>query len=281
MLNKLTGLIVAFLVMTSCAYAQEGATKGVDRLYVLDCGHGTAPNQGYFAEGYNEGKSFDLSDNCYLIHHSGGYLLWGTGIADKFMQISSGVPSYRLRPHWVVTTGLAKQLEQLNVTPSSVRYIGLANSHIDHIGNLALFPSATILMQKSELEFALNRPFEAGMLDDANFKTSLPIMGLEGDYDVFGDGTVVIIATPSVTPGNQSLLLKLPKTGALVLTGDLIHFEYGWEHQIVPGNVWNKEKTKKSFQRLADIVGRHKAKLWIEHDKSQSNSRKFAPDYYD
>jgi len=119
------------------------------------------------------------------------------------------------------------------------------------------------------------------MLDDARFKTSLPITELEGDYDVFGDGTAVIIATPSVTPGNQSLLLKLPKTGALVLTGDLIHFEYGWEHQLVPGNVWNKEKTKESFQRLADIVGGHKAKLWIEHDKSQSNSRKFAPDYYD
>ena len=281
MSNKLTGLIVAFFVLTPSAYAQEGVTKGVDRLYVLDCGRGAAPNQGYFAEGYNEGKPFDLSDNCYLIHHSGGYLLWGSGIADKFQEIASGVPSYRLRPRWVVTTGLAKQLEQLNIKPSSIRYIGLTNSHIDHIGNLALFPSATILMQKAELEFALNRPFEEGMLDDARFKTSLPITELEGDFDVFGDGTVQIIATPSVTPGNQSLLVKLPKTGAILLSGDVIHFEYGWEHQIVPGNVWNKEKTKELFKRLTEIMAQNYASLWIEHDKVQSNARKFSPAYYE
>jgi N-acyl homoserine lactone hydrolase len=280
MARVLTGLILAFAVITSAAYAQQGATVGVDRLYVLDCGHGTAPNQGYFAAGYNEGKPFDLSDNCYLIHHREGYLLWGTGIADKFLEITSGVPSYRLRPHWVVTRGLARQLDQLNISPSSIRYIGLTNSHIDHIGNLALFPSATILMQKSELEFALNRPFEEGMLDDARFKTNLPVTKLEGDYDVFGDGTVQIIATPSVTPGNQSLLVRLPQSGAILLSGDVIHFQYGWDHRIVPGNVWNKEKTSASFQRLTDVIAENNAKLWIEHDKDEGNARRLAPDYY-
>lgn len=136
-------------------------------------------------------------------------------------------------------------------------------------------------MQNSELEFAQNHPLEPRRLDEARFKTDLPIMQLDGDYDVFGDRTAVIIATPSVSPGNQSLLVKLPKTGALVLSGDLIHFEYGWEHRIVPGNVWNKEQTLASFHRLEDIIARNNAKLWIEHDPAQSNTRKFAPDYYD
>lgn len=123
-------VIVGICAMASPVMAQQG---GVDRLYVLECGHGTAPNQGFFAAGYNEGKPFDLSDNCYLIHHSEGYLLWGTGIADKFLQ-TNGVPSYDFRPHWVVTTGLANQLEQLGIVPSRIRYIGLTNAHIDHIG---------------------------------------------------------------------------------------------------------------------------------------------------
>jgi glyoxylase-like metal-dependent hydrolase (beta-lactamase superfamily II) len=48
---------------------------------------------------------------------------------------------------------------------------------------------------------------------------------LEGDYDVFGDGSVMIIATPGHTPGHQSLLVKLPKTGALVLSGEAVHFK--------------------------------------------------------
>jgi N-acyl homoserine lactone hydrolase len=112
-------------------------------------------------------------------------------------------------------------------------------------------------------------------------KTVQGMMKIEGDYDVFGDGTAVIIATPSVTPGNQSLLVKLPTTGAIVLSGDVIHFQYGWDHRIVPGNVWNRDKTLASFQRLADVIAHNNAKLWIEHDKAQGDARKFAPDYYE
>ena len=106
-------------------------------------------------------------------------------------------------------------------------------------------------------------------------------MKIEGDYDVFGDGTAVIIATPSVTPGNQSLLLRLPKTGAIVLSGDLVHFQYGWDHRIVPGNVWNEEQAAASFECLAEVIAKNNAQLWIEHDKTQSDTRKFAPDYYE
>jgi N-acyl homoserine lactone hydrolase len=278
--TDLPAILFLLSALTSPSIAQPAAS-GVDRLYVLDCGHGTAPDQGRFSPGYNDGKPFELSDNCYLIRHPSGYLLWGTGIPDRFSQVTSGVPSYGGRPNWVVSKGLAKQLEQLHVAPSAVRYIGLANSHIDHIGNLSLFPATTILMQRAEWEFSQNRPAVEGMLDDARLKTDLPVMKIEGDYDVFGDGTAVIVATPSVTPGNQSLLVKLPKTGALVLSGDVVHFQYGWDHRIVPGNVWDKTKTMDSFGRLADLVARYNGQLWIEHDKAQSDTRKFAPDYYE
>jgi N-acyl homoserine lactone hydrolase len=279
MKRDLLGVLV-LLSSVSFASAQQ-TSAGVDRLYVLDCGRGTAPNQGRFSPGYNDGKPFELSDNCYLIHHPKGYLLWGTGISDTFLQMPSGVPSYGGRPNWIVTKGLAKQLEQLNIKPSAVRYIGLANSHIDHIGNLATFPEATILIQKAEWEFAQSRQSEPGMLDEARLKTDVRMKKIEGDYDVFGDGTAVILATPSVTPGNQSLLLKLPKTGALVLSGDVIHFQYGWDHQVVPGNVWDREATISSFRRLADVIARNNAQLWIEHDKAQSSTRKFAPESYE
>jgi N-acyl homoserine lactone hydrolase len=118
------------------------------------------------------------------------------------------------------------------------------------------------------------------MLEEARFKTDLPVMKLDGDFDVFGDGTVRVIATPSVTPGNQSLLLKLPQSGAILLSGDVIHFQYGWDRRIVPGNVWNKDMTIASLQRLTDLIAENNAELWIEHDKVQSSTRKFSPDYY-
>ena len=138
------------------------------------------------------------------IRHPRGYLLWGTGIPDKFSRISSGVPSYGGRPNWTVPKGLAKQLDELHIDPSAVRYIGLANSHIDHIGNLSLFPAAAILIQRAEWEFSQRPPVE-GMLDEARLKADLPVMKIEGDHDVFGDGCGDR-RTPSVTPGNQSLL---------------------------------------------------------------------------
>jgi N-acyl homoserine lactone hydrolase len=278
--HLLASLVLLYGAALPAASAQQ-VTGGADRLYVLDCGHGTAPNQGRFAPGYNEGKPFDLTDNCYLIHHPQGYLLWGTGIPDRFLDIPSGVPSYGGRPNWVVNKGLKKQLEQLGIKPSAIRYIGLANSHIDHVGNLGTFPDATILIQKAEWDFFQALPFRPEMVDEGRLMTDKRMVKIEGDYDVFGDGTVMIIATPSVTPGNQSLLLKLPKTGAILFSGDVIHFQYGWDHSMVPGNVWNKEKTVESFRRLSDLLAENNARLWIEHDKTQADTRKLAPEYYE
>jgi N-acyl homoserine lactone hydrolase len=280
MRHRLAILVLGYGAALPTAWAQQ-VTGGAGRLYVLDCGHGTAPNQGRFAPGYNDGKPFDLTDNCYLIRHPQGYLLWGTGIPDRFLGIPSGVPSYGGRPNWVVSKGLATQLQQLDIKPSAIRYIGLANSHIDHVGNLGMFPTATILIQKAEWDFVQALPFRSEVVEEGHLKTDKGMMKIEGDYDVFGDGTAVIIATPSVTPGNQSLLLKLPKTGAILLSGDVIHFQYGWDHRMVPGNVWNKEKTVESFERLSDLMVENKAQLWIEHDKAQGDTRKLAPDYYE
>jgi N-acyl homoserine lactone hydrolase len=277
MKRHLLGFIVCVTVAPP-ALAQP-AVSAVERLYVLDCGRGVAPDQGRFAPGYNDGKPFALADNCYLIRHGQGYLLWGSGIPDKFIDIPSGVPSVGGRPNWVVTNTLANQLEQLGIRPSDIRYVGVANSHIDHIGNLGMFSHATILLQKSEWDFAQTHRFE-GMLDEARLRNDLPVMKLEGDYDVFGDGSVQIITTPSVTPGNQSLLVKLPETGAILLSGDVVHFQYGWDHRIVPGNVWDKDKTVDSFQRLTDVIAQNNAQFWIEHDKAQSDRRRFSPNYY-
>jgi N-acyl homoserine lactone hydrolase len=164
--HLLASLVLFYGAALPAASAQH-VTGGADRLYVLDCGHGTAPNQGRFAPGYNEGKPFELTDNCYLIHHPQGYLLWGTGIPDRFLDIPSGVPSYGGRPNWVVSGGLKAQLEQLGIKPTAIRYIGLANSHIDHVGNLGMFPDATILIQKAEWDFFQALPFRPEMVERA------------------------------------------------------------------------------------------------------------------
>ena len=182
---------------TGTSRAQTTRT-GIDRMYVLECGHGVAPDQGRFLPGFNDGKPFDLVDNCYLIHHSRGYLLWGTGVSDKFFGKSGGVPSLGGRPNWTRKDTLSRQLDMLGLKPSDILYIGLSNSHIDHIGNLEMFAKTHVLIQKAEWDFADSHRYE-GTPNEARFNTDHPVTKLEGDFDIFGDGSARLIATPSVS----------------------------------------------------------------------------------
>ena len=92
---------------------------------------------------------------------------------------------------------------------------------------------------------------------------------------------MAILATPGHTPGHQSLLVKLPKTGALVLSGDVGHFQANWDHRRVPSNNVDQEQTKASMERIAGILMQEKATLWINHDKAQRDSLTMAPGFYE
>ena len=98
---------------------------------------------------------------------------------------------------------------------------------------------------------------------------------------MFGDDSVRLIATPGHTPGHQSLLVKLPKTGSLLLSGDAVHFKDNWENRRVPDVNLNKEQTVASLQRMAEVLAKENAQLWINHDKAQRDSLKMAPEFYD
>ena len=136
-----------------------------------------------------------------------------------------------------------------------------------------MFPQSMLLVQKAEYEW----PSPGG----ARFKLELPVTKLEGDHDVFGDGSVTIVATPGHTPGHQSLLVKLPKTGAVLLSGDAVHFKENWDNRRVPEINSNKEQTSASMQRMVDIMAKEEAQLWINHDKAQRDGQKLSPDFYE
>ena len=176
--------------------------------------------------------------------------------------------------HWRRPKTLASQLDALGVKPSDVKYLAISHTHPDHIGNVELFPTATLLVQKQEYEW----PTPLGV---GRFKPEHPVQKLEGDHDVFGDGSVIIISTPGHTPGHQSLLVKLPKTGAVMLSGDAVHFKDNWDNRRVPAINFDKDKTAASLQRIADMLAKEKAQLWINHDKTQRDSLKMAPEFFD
>ena len=271
------GICMAALAALSISAAAASAqTKsGIDKLYILNCGEGVSGDISRWSPGVNVGQSMDFVDNCYLIHHAQGWLLWDTGVADAVAAMPDGqAPSDPKATHWRRPKTLASELDGLGVKPADIKYVAVSHTHPDHVGNIKMFPQSTVLVQKAEYDWPT--PFGRTLQAIAS-----PINKLEGDHDVFGDGSVTIIATPGHTPGHQSLLVKLPKTGALVLSGDAVHFKSNWENRRVPSMNADNDNTLASMQRIADVLMREKAQLWINHDKAQRDSLKMVPDYYD
>src|SRR3989449_10152656 len=122
------GLATALSVGVGVAHA------GVQKLYVLDCGQNIGKDQSRWSPGVNEGKAIEFSDNCYLIRHDKGLLLWDTGVPDAVaampdgMVVANGAITYRR-----VKT-LAAQLAQLGVTPDEITYMAVSHTHGDHVG---------------------------------------------------------------------------------------------------------------------------------------------------
>jgi N-acyl homoserine lactone hydrolase len=98
---------------------------------------------------------------------------------------------------------------------------------------------------------------------------------------VFGDGSATIISTPGHTPGHQSLLVHLPKTGWLVLSGDAVHFKDNWDNKRVASMNTSADQTQASFKKIEQLMADKKAQLWINHDKPQSQAQKRSPQFYD
>ena len=276
-MNRVCGVLAVVLAVgfsADGAHAQAGKT-GVEKLYVLNCGEGVAGDISRWSPGVNEGKSMDFVDNCYLIKHAQGWFLWDTGISDAVAAMPNGLaPSDPKAVFWRRPKTLAAQLDQLGVTPADIKAMAVSHTHPDHIGNVEMFPATMLYVQKAEYEWpaANNEP---------RFKPAHPVTKLEGDRDVFGDGSVTILSTPGHTPGHQSLLVKLAHTGAVVLSGDAVHFKSNWDNRGVPALNFSKEQTLASMQKISDALANEKAQLWINHDKAQRDGLKMSPEFYD
>jgi len=268
--------IVGFAAVLLSGWLTAGAAQaGVEKLYILNCGEGVAGDISRWSPGVNEGKSMDFVDSCYLIKHSEGWFLWYTGIPDAVATMPDGLkPADPRAVTWKRPKTLASQLEQIGVKPDEIKGMAISHTHPDHIGNVEMFPTTMLYVQKSEYQWP-------GIDTKPRFKLEHPVTLLEGDKDVFGDGSVTILSTPGHTPGHQSLLVKLPKTGAVILSGDAVHFKDNYENRRVPAANFSADETVVSMQRISELEKKDGAQLWINHDKAQRDGQKLAPEFYE
>jgi glyoxylase-like metal-dependent hydrolase (beta-lactamase superfamily II) len=259
-----------------------GAQKPVKtvRLYVLDCGKLKSGNPSVLLE--RGVTTTDMSVEAFLIVHPKGTLLWDSGVIPDELVVPTGTTEARATVH----TTLKDQLAAIGYKPSDITYLALSHYHYDHSANGNNFAAATWLVQRPERAFMfpdtppqtpVNGADRWSKLKDSKTKI------LDGDYDVFGDGSVVILSTPGHTPGHQSLFLNLKKTGPVILSGDLYHYPAERElKDFTPfANLGDPAQEKVSKAKVEALLQQKHAKIWIQHDIIADAKLRKSPAYYE
>jgi N-acyl homoserine lactone hydrolase len=276
-------LMAAALIARSSGQANQPGL----RLYVLDCGTLIYNNPETYNLTRQEVRNTNMSVACYLVAHPRGALLFDTGLPDAargrpFNESPLGGAANPPSTAYfmVVTQTLRQQLAAIGFAPPRLDFLALSHFHPDHVGNANDYAAATWLVQKADFDamFGANVSQASGASYRALKESKTRI--LQGDHDVFGDGTVVLKSTPGHTPGHQSLYVKLARTGGIVLSGDLYHYPEERTLDRMP----EREKTTGTTASRAALEAFMKevnAELWIEHDITRYAKQKKSPEYYD
>ena len=204
-MKRLVVLIVAAVAAVALAGCATPSSRpsGIERLYVFYCGEAQVPDLSPWSPGTNAGVRATFSDNCYLIRHADGWLLWDSGYPDALVDKPDGQVGPRSTAFRKRT--LVAQMAEVGVAPAYITHLAFSHTHGDHVGNANLFTAATLYIQQPEYDAAFGAdPAKAGFQPATYEKLrASPVVRLSGDHDVFGDGSVVILSTPGHTPGHQ------------------------------------------------------------------------------
>ncbi len=160
----------------------------------------------------------------YVIEHPGGVALFDCGLHaevgnpdDPYRQaLQSQGEDITFAPEEIV----ARHLERLDIDPGRVRWVVLSHLHFDHAGGLHQVPNATIVVQRREWEAGFDRETSRRyFLARRYFDLGHKVLQVDGEHDLFGDGSAVCIPSFGHTPGHQSLRVRSAQ-GDHILVGD-------------------------------------------------------------
>ena len=260
MIKRLTAIAAAWLALGGMQ-APRPAARQIE-LWRLDCGSVEIGNLDMFSDTFlYVGRKKRLTDSCYLIRHGENYLLWDTGLPGELAGRTVAADGMVL----TVARTVVDQLRQIGIRPEQINFVGISHRHDDHIGQAADFPKATLLIGAEDFETVKGRPESAPRFAPW-IKGGSKVETVQGDHDVFGDGSVVMLDTPGHTEGHHSLLIRLPRTGPVLLTGDLYHFTENVRNRGVPGFNTDRAQTLASMDRFDRIARQLKARVIIQHE---------------
>jgi glyoxylase-like metal-dependent hydrolase (beta-lactamase superfamily II) len=273
--------ITAVLMIPSAEAQKRPQPPKSVRIYVFDCGSLKGLDPGMFHFKKEELAEVNFVDVSYLIVHPKGTLMWDTGTVPDSAFKPDGSPV--VEGIMTATKPLLPQLAAIGYTPADITYLGLSHYHSDHTANANSFAGSTWLVHQTERDFMFSDA-PKGVIQPPSYsalKTAKTKILPDADYDVFGDGTVVIKYTPGHTQGHQVLFVKLAKAGPVVLAGDLWHYPEERNTDKTPTFEFNHEQSLASRAAIEAYVKKTGAQVWIEHDMPTFNKQKKSPEFYE
>lgn len=249
--------------------AETAPTAPADlEMWRLACGDIHLADGAIFSDTHlYDGQPKSLTGSCYLIRHGQDYMLWDAGLPTTLI----GAPTSDHGVSLSLERSIIEQIRQLGIDPKAVSKVAVSHYHFDHTGQLPDFPNATLLISEKDWAVASSQKEGIPYFTPSLFKpwfgrNAGAVKTIAKDEDVFGDGSVLIKATPGHTPGHTVLLVRLPETGDVLLTGDLYHFEAQVTNHGVPQYNYNRDQTLASMARFDQTARNLNARVVIQHD---------------
>jgi len=242
--GRRAALFLSVVVLIAACDAARAAAAADVSLWRLDCGQIRVDDLNDFSDTFAyPGRSMRLVVSCYLIRHGDTYMLWDTGLPESALGQSLDGKDAKEE---TLSVTVVDQLRRIGVDPARVSIGGISHYHYDHTGQAARSARAKPLTH---------------WLDGGG-----KLQEVVGDRDVFEDASVIMLDLPGHTPGHHGLLVKLPHTGAVILSGDAAHFRENYDSDGLPA--WNTDRaqTVASLHRIKQIVKNLGAILVIQHD---------------
>src|SRR5215813_2356603 len=209
---------------------------------------------------------------CYLVQTGDG----------KHMLIDSGLPEMIPEGEAGFENGrdVIEQLASIGLKPDDIDTVISTHYDLDHAGRHAAFTKAQYIVQRAHhLDAATNPRFAAirSQWDQPMERIRL----VDGDTELLPG--LELIETSGHVPGHQSVLVRLPKTGTVLLTIDAVPFGEGFTRDKQDdGSNPDAEAIRASTNKLLDLVEREQVGLVIfGHEHEQWEGLKKLPEYYE
>jgi glyoxylase-like metal-dependent hydrolase (beta-lactamase superfamily II) len=228
----------------------------------------------------DKSRQITIPVSMWVIDHPKGLVVFDTGnnvaISDgKCKDYWAAGNCDFLKPSQKRSDVIDEQLKKLGYSVDKVKVVITSHTHLDHTGNIAMFPNAIHAFQKKELyqgwwpeKFqgrAVNGTF---VLNDVAAARDYNYLELDGDYDLFGDGSVMILFTPGHTLGHQSVKAKLASGGSIIMSQDAVWMQENLDGYPAGLN-YSVQAYTNSLNRLKFMRDLEGAQLFMAHDQDQ------------